>query len=194
MDRASSADSGGNRSRRSLFMSQSDHPASLRATSPGVVSAGVRAERSDSARVTTLPPLRRRASRRAGQGRRDPLSEVRPRAAGRSVRDRSHGFFRSSSRASRIDEAAARVVGRLTRSGFEAYLVGGCVRDLLVDKRPKDFDVATSARPEEVRSLFRNSRIIGRRFRLVHVLFPAGHVRRDGDVPQEPDAGRAARR
>lgn len=75
-----------------------------------------------------------------------------------------------------IDEAAARVVSRLTRSGFEAYLVGGCVRDLLVGRRPKDFDVATSARPEEVRTLFRNSRIIGRRFRLVHVLFSAGHV------------------
>lgn len=75
-----------------------------------------------------------------------------------------------------IDEGAAKVVRRLTRGGFEAYLVGGCVRDLLVGQRPKDFDVATSARPEEVRALFRNSRIIGRRFRLVHVLFPGGHV------------------
>ena len=75
-----------------------------------------------------------------------------------------------------IDEPAARVVTKLTRAGFEAYLVGGCVRDLLVGKRPKDFDVATSARPEEVRALLRNSRIIGRRFRLVHVLFSAGHV------------------
>ncbi len=77
---------------------------------------------------------------------------------------------------SAIDEGAAKVVRRLTRGGFEAYLVGGCVRDLLVGHRPKDFDVATSARPEEVRALFRNSRIIGRRFRLVHVLFPGGHV------------------
>jgi poly(A) polymerase len=63
------------------------------------------------------------------------------------------------------------VVRRLTRAGHEAYLVGGCVRDLLLDRAPKDFDVATSARPEDVRALFRNSRIIGRRFRLVHVLF-----------------------
>ena len=53
---------------------------------------------------------------------------------------------------------------------------GGCVRDLLLDRRPKDFDVATSARPEQVRELFRNSRIIGRRFRLVHVLFQGGKV------------------
>jgi len=75
-----------------------------------------------------------------------------------------------------LDPDAEKVVRRLTSSGHEAYLVGGCVRDLLVGHRPKDFDVATSARPEEVRALFRNSRIIGRRFRLVHVLFPHGHV------------------
>jgi poly(A) polymerase len=77
---------------------------------------------------------------------------------------------------SRIDPDVQKVVRRLVRSGHEAYLVGGCVRDLLLDHRPKDFDVATSARPEEVRELFRNSRIIGRRFRLVHVLFQAGKV------------------
>ncbi len=77
---------------------------------------------------------------------------------------------------SALDDAAEKVVRRLTKAGHEAYLVGGCVRDLLVGHRPKDFDVATSARPEEVRALFRNSRIIGRRFRLVHVLFPAQHV------------------
>jgi poly(A) polymerase len=75
-----------------------------------------------------------------------------------------------------IDPDAAKVVRRLTRHGHEAYLVGGCVRDLLVDRRPKDFDVATSARPDDVRRLFRNSRIIGRRFRLVHVLFGGGKV------------------
>lgn len=75
-----------------------------------------------------------------------------------------------------IDDEAAKVVRRLTRQGYEGYLVGGCVRDLLVGQRPKDFDVATSARPEEVRALFRNSRVIGRRFRLVHVLFGGGHI------------------
>ncbi|MGK3965664.1 polynucleotide adenylyltransferase PcnB [Sorangium sp. So ce1667] len=76
----------------------------------------------------------------------------------------------------RIDPDVQKVVRRLVRHGFQAYLVGGCVRDLLLDRRPKDFDVATSARPEEVRELFRNSRIIGRRFRLVHVLFQGGKV------------------
>lgn len=75
-----------------------------------------------------------------------------------------------------IDPDAAKVVRRLERSGFQAYLVGGCVRDLLLNRRPKDFDVATSARPDDVRALFRNCRIIGRRFRLAHVLFGGGKV------------------
>jgi poly(A) polymerase len=77
---------------------------------------------------------------------------------------------------SRVDPDAQKVVRRLTRHGFQAYLVGGGVRDLLLDRRPKDFDLATDARPEDVRALFRNSRIIGRRFRLVHVLFGGGKV------------------
>ena len=76
----------------------------------------------------------------------------------------------------RIDPDAAKVMRRLVKGGYEAYLVGGGVRDLLVDITPKDFDVATSARPDDVRRLFRNSRIIGRRFRLVHVLFGGGKV------------------
>lgn len=75
-----------------------------------------------------------------------------------------------------IDSDAAKVVRRLERSGYQAYLVGGCVRDLLLGGRPKDFDVATSARPDDVRALFRNCRIIGRRFRLAHVLFGGGKV------------------
>lgn len=78
--------------------------------------------------------------------------------------------------ASRIDPDVDKVVRRLVRHGYEAYLVGGCVRDLLLDGTPKDFDVATSARPEQVRQLFRNSRVIGRRFRLVHVLFHGNKV------------------
>ncbi len=77
---------------------------------------------------------------------------------------------------SAIDPDVQKVLRRLMRHGFEAYAVGGCVRDLLLGRRPKDFDVATSARPEDVRDLFRNSRIIGRRFRLVHVLFQGGKV------------------
>lgn len=75
-----------------------------------------------------------------------------------------------------IDQDAAKVVRRLERAGYQAYLVGGCVRDLLLGGRPKDFDVATSARPDDVRALFRNCRIIGRRFRLAHVLFGGGKV------------------
>jgi poly(A) polymerase len=76
----------------------------------------------------------------------------------------------------RLDADAAKVVRRLERSGYQAYLVGGCVRDLLLGGKPKDFDIATSARPEDVRALFRNCRIIGRRFRLAHVLFGGGKV------------------
>ena len=70
-----------------------------------------------------------------------------------------------------LDADAQKVLYRLEQAGFETYLVGGGVRDLLLRRRPKDYDVATSARPEEIRRLFRNSRIIGRRFRLVHVYF-----------------------
>src|SRR5687767_4899928 len=70
-----------------------------------------------------------------------------------------------------IDPDADRVVRKLTRAGHKAYLVGGCVRDLLVGRTPKDFDVATSATPNEIRATFRNCRIIGRRFRLAHVFF-----------------------
>lgn len=70
-----------------------------------------------------------------------------------------------------ISEGALKVLYRLMKAGFEAYLVGGSVRDLLLGREPKDFDVATDATPEEVKELFRNSRLIGRRFRLVHVRF-----------------------
>ncbi len=70
-----------------------------------------------------------------------------------------------------ISENAVSVVERLQKNGHEAYVVGGCIRDLLLDIRPKDYDVATSATPEQVRNLFRNAHIIGRRFRLVHVQF-----------------------
>jgi poly(A) polymerase len=75
-----------------------------------------------------------------------------------------------------IDEEALKVLYRLHRNGFLAYLVGGSVRDLLLGKVPKDFDVATNAHPHEISGLFRNSRIIGRRFRLVHVFFRGGKI------------------
>lgn len=66
---------------------------------------------------------------------------------------------------------AVKVLYRLNKAGFDAYLVGGCIRDHLIDIEPKDFDVVTNATPEEVHDLFSNSRLIGRRFRLVHVTF-----------------------
>jgi poly(A) polymerase len=70
-----------------------------------------------------------------------------------------------------IAKEALKVMYRLSGAGYLAYMVGGSVRDLMLGRVPKDFDVATDARPGEVRKLFRNSRVIGRRFRLVHVLF-----------------------
>ncbi len=72
-----------------------------------------------------------------------------------------------------ISANALRVLYRLREGGHQAFLVGGCLRDLMLGVVPKDFDVATSARPEEVKRLFRNCRLIGRRFRLAHVFF--GH-------------------
>jgi poly(A) polymerase len=90
----------------------------------------------------------------------------------------------------RIDPDAEKVVRRLVRHGFDAYLVGGCVRDLLLGRSPKDFDVATSARPDDVRRLFRNSRIIGRRFRLVHVLFGGGKVIETATFRKTPEEDR----
>jgi len=75
-----------------------------------------------------------------------------------------------------IDVEALKVLYRLHHAGYISYLVGGGVRDLLLGKTPKDFDVVTDARPGELRKLFRNSRIIGRRFRLVQVFFKGGHI------------------
>ena len=72
---------------------------------------------------------------------------------------------------SQISENALKVLYRLQNDGFDAYLVGGCVRDLLLGREPKDFDVVTNADPEQVRKVFRNCRLIGRRFRLAHVHF-----------------------
>lgn len=77
-----------------------------------------------------------------------------------------HGFSRKS-----VSPNALKVLYKLKDAGFEAYVVGGGVRDVLLGRHPKDFDIATNAHPEQVRAVFRNSRIIGRRFRLVHVYF-----------------------
>ncbi len=70
-----------------------------------------------------------------------------------------------------IDENSLKVLYRLRRNGYLAYLVGGSVRDLLIGRQPKDFDVGTDATPEQVRKLFRNCRLVGRRFRLAHIMF-----------------------
>jgi poly(A) polymerase len=75
-----------------------------------------------------------------------------------------------------IDKNALKVLYRLNSAGYRAFLVGGSVRDLMLGRRPKDFDVGTDARPPELRRVFKNARIIGRRFRLAHILFPEGVV------------------
>lgn len=77
-----------------------------------------------------------------------------------------HNISRSA-----ISENALKVLYRLKNAGYKGYLVGGGVRDLLLNLKPKDFDVVTDARPEQIRELFRNSRLIGRRFRLAHVRY-----------------------
>ena len=84
----------------------------------------------------------------------------------RSIERAAHSISRKD-----ISPNALRVLYRLRDAGYSGYLVGGAVRDLLVGGHPKDFDIATSATPEEVRHLFRNCRLIGRRFRLAHVVF-----------------------
>ncbi len=101
-----------------------------------------------------------------------------------------------------ISTSALKVLNRLSHAGYQAYLVGGSVRDLLLGREPKDFDVATNARPEQIRELFRNSRLIGRRFRLVHIhfgkevievsTFRAAHVEGE-DAATESIAGRIIR-
>ncbi len=101
-------------------------------------------------------PSRKRGKSRAGKGRRGPLI----------VPHGEHSVTRKS-----IGRSALKVLDKLHESGHAAFLVGGGVRDALVGLKPKDFDVATDASPETIRALFRNSRIIGRRFRLVHVVY-----------------------
>ena len=70
-----------------------------------------------------------------------------------------------------VEGEAVSIIRKLKSAGFDAYIVGGAVRDLILGKRPKDFDIVTTASPAKIKKLFRNSRIIGRRFRLVHVFF-----------------------
>lgn len=109
-----------------------------------------------------------------------------------------HGVSRHA-----ISACARRVTAALQAEGFDAYVVGGAVRDILLGREPKDFDVATNATPERVRALFRRSRIIGRRFRLVHVLcgrevvevstFRGKHAGGDGERGATDEHGRILR-
>src|SRR6185295_3564 len=98
-----------------------------------------------------------------------------------------------------LTPAAAKVCSVLRESGFQAYVVGGAVRDLLLGIAPKDFDVVTDARPEQVRPLFRRALIIGRRFRLVHVMIGAETVEvstfrsADPDTSEKDEHGRVLR-
>ncbi|RLA19791.1 MAG: polynucleotide adenylyltransferase PcnB, partial [Gammaproteobacteria bacterium] len=94
-------------------------------------------------------------------------SEKKPESGGPRIYTRpEHNISRSQ-----INKNALKVLYRLKSEGYDAYLVGGCVRDLLLGREPKDFDVATNASPEQVKQTFRNCRIVGRRFRLAHVIF-----------------------
>src|SRR4029079_14362890 len=105
-----------------------------------------------------------------------------------------HGIAREA-----ISKCARRTCEELQRAGYLAFVVGGAVRDLLVGFRPMDFDVATNATPDEVRSIFRRSRIIGRRFQIVHVMCGAetvevstfrAHFAREADAENRDEHGR----
>lgn len=119
------------------------------------------------------------------------------RHGGQEIHKKQHNIPKSG-----ISQAALKTCEQLQKSGFDAFIVGGAVRDLLLDKQPKDFDVATNATPEEVHRIFRRSRIIGRRFRLVHVMFGdetievstfrGSHLAQTGDA-MSSDSGRILR-
>ena len=110
------------------------------------------------------PMLKKFISRMLG---RDPAKPAKPRKrAPKVLQQAEHGIDRA-----RLSRGALGTVEGLQDAGFQAYVVGGAVRDLLLGGVPKDFDVATDATPEQVRAAFRRSRIIGRRFRIVHVMF-----------------------
>jgi poly(A) polymerase len=105
---------------------------------------------------------------------REPAPRIRPRS--------EHPISRS-----RIDPDALKVLNRLDGAGYRGYLVGGSVRDLLLSRTPKDFDIGTDAQPSALRKLFRNCRMIGRRFRLAHILFANGKVVEVATFRRRPD-------
>ncbi len=91
---------------------------------------------------------------------------IEEKSLGRIIRHQSHAISRNS-----ISINALNVALSLQKAGYDAYIVGGAVRDLLLKKKPKDFDIATDATPEQIRALFKRARIIGRRFKIVHVRY-----------------------
>ncbi|WP_421683675.1 polynucleotide adenylyltransferase PcnB [Stutzerimonas urumqiensis] len=127
------------------------------------------------------------------QSFRSPLRRFSPqRRTPEILTSRQHALPRA-----KLSRNAVHVVERLQQAGYEAYVVGGCVRDLLLEMTPKDFDVATSATPEQVRAEFRNARVIGRRFKLVHVHFGREIIEvatfRAQHLEEEDDAQHGAR-
>ncbi|WKE67425.1 polynucleotide adenylyltransferase PcnB [Gallaecimonas kandeliae] len=93
-----------------------------------------------------------------------------------------------------ISDNALKVLYRLNKAGYEAYLVGGGVRDLLLGLHPKDFDIVTNAHPDDIKKLFRNCRLVGRRFRLAHILFGRDVIEVAtfrGSLTDNPDAARS---
>ncbi len=125
----------------------------------------------------------------ADAGDPSPPGTVAPRVLGRD----QHSISRKH-----INSNALKVLYRLHKGGYQAHLVGGGVRDLLLGHQPKDFDVATDATPEQVRELFRNCRLIGRRFRLAHVVFGRDVVevatfRADHDAVDDDDSADVVR-
>ena len=109
---------------------------------------------------------KRNSSKKKLSGKRPPSASTHAKSDARIISRGEHGISRK-----KIDAHALKVLYRLHNSGFQACLVGGAVRDLLIGVTPKDFDIATDATPEQVNRLFRNCRLIGRRFRLAHVHF-----------------------
>ncbi|WP_071985789.1 polynucleotide adenylyltransferase PcnB [Serratia symbiotica] len=130
-------------------------------------------ETSEAAEVGRTPPQRSanhgRATapaRRSVARKRPPFPATQGTGSMTTIPREQHSISRKD-----ISENALKVLYRLNKSGYESYLVGGGVRDLLLGKKPKDFDITTNATPEQVRKLFRNCRLVGRRFRLAHVMF-----------------------
>lgn len=143
-----------------------------------------RGERSRPSREERREERAARIAREAAEERPSPRREIEPREPIRGPRPVVYDNVLDPGL---VDADAARVIRRLRENGFHAYLVGGGVRDILLGRRPKDFDIATDARPQDVKHVFRNCRIIGRRFRLAHILFADGKVIECATFRRDPD-------